>query len=365
VTSIVAEIPAYAALTESQLAEVTAIAEWGTARVLQLWVEDGELSPADVNRFQGIGAARALDGRPLPGVLRAYRLAGNEIFALVEQLGRDTMDLGDVVALTRLWMATIDTLSEALYAGHVAAADRATGDRSLAVGDLVEDLLLGRQVTRTGLVDRLRELGLSLGPTVALLVVRARDSNTAVSPGALESLLADTDEDHSSSMLTRVRDDGMGIAVVSGALTVDPGSLTQRQWRGCLMSELKVADLPRAFRLGSHFLDHAPNRAFAKRSLLNEADAQVLALLTGHDDADPERLSAQVMQPLRTSSGDHLHEGLMAYLETGSAAEAAKLLHVHPQTMRYRLRRISELTGRHPGDGWDRLVLEASSLAPE
>ena len=44
----------------------------------------------------------------------------------------------------------------------------------------------------------------------------------------------------------------------------------------------------------------------------------------------------------------------MTYLEQGNSLEAtARLLFVHPNTVRYRLRRVSELTGLAPGNGRD------------
>ena len=265
-----------------------------------------------------------------------------------------------MLELSRLWMATIDTLSEALYAGHVAAADRAAGDRSLAVADLLDDLVLGRQVTRTGLADRLRELGLSLGPRVALLVVRPHPPGGEVGAAALEGLLAECVDEASTTTLAGVHPDH-GIAVLPAGTHPGPGALRSRRWRGCLLDDLRVADLPRASRLARHALATAPERAHARRDLLAEPDAQVVGLLTGHRDADPERLGALV-SALGGTAGDHLREGLEAYLETGSAAAAATRLGVHPQTMRYRIGRIQELTGRDPRDGWDRLVLEAATM---
>lgn len=92
-----------------------------------------------------------------------------------------------------------------------------------------------------------------------------------------------------------------------------------------------------------------------------EPDAQVVALLTGHRDADPDRRRGLLLPPLSTS-GDHLIQGLRAYLDTGSAAAAAHLLGLHPQTVRYRLGRIRELTGRDPRHGWDRSVLEPAII---
>lgn len=65
-----------------------------------------------------------------------------------------------------------------------------------------------------------------------------------------------------------------------------------------------------------------------------------------------------------------LLETLSAYLErAGSLEGAARELFVHPNTVRYRLRRVTELTGRVPAaarDGWAlRLALSLARLDPE
>lgn len=361
IASIRKHIPAYAALSQEQLSEVTAIAQWATTRILQEWAVGGALSEADVQRFKGIGAARALDGRPLPGVLRAYRLAGILITELVEEVGGPRLTVTDAMALSRLWMASIDTLSEALYAGHTATADRVSGDRARTLAELVDDLLIGRQVTRTGLADRCRELGITLAARVDLLVLVPEDGGEQITAESLDTFVAQQCPEHTVRTLGRVRA-GVAVAVLPTGVTSHQEATRQRRWRGCHLSDLKVADLPRAFRLAEQALARAPERAFADRSVLAEADAQVVALLTGHGDADPERLATLVVAQLRSSGTDHLIEGLRAYLDTGSAAEAAELLGLHAQTMRYRLRRILEVTSRDPRRPWDHLVLEAAVM---
>ncbi len=52
-----------------------------------------------------------------------------------------------------------------------------------------------------------------------------------------------------------------------------------------------------------------------------------------------------------------------AYLAGGSATGAAERVGVHPQTLRYRLRRIAGLTGRDLRDPWHRFVLEVAHHA--
>lgn len=356
------QIPTYAALSLEQLAEVTAIAEWGTTRILQEWADGGALSESDIRRFKGIGAARALDGRPLPGVLRAYRLAGTLITELVEEVGGSRLTVTDAMDLSRLWMASIDTLSEALYSGHTAAVDRVSGDRARTLGDLVDDLLVGRQVTRIGLADRSRELGISLASRVNLLVLTPEDGGDRITAESMDTFVAQQCPEHTVRSLVRVRA-GVAVAVLPTEVTSHQEAARQRRWRGCDLTDLKVADLPRAFRLAEHTLVRAPERAFADRSVLDEADAQVVALLTGHADADSDRLDTLLATSLRGTGVDHLAEGLQAYFDTGSATEAADLLGLHAQTMRYRLRRIVEVTGRDPRRPWDHLVLEAALMA--
>ena len=62
-------------------------------------------------------------------------------------------------------------------------------------------------------------------------------------------------------------------------------------------------------------------------------------------------LVEEVYAPLR-AAGAPLLDTLTTYLEQGSSLEAtARLLFVHPNTVRYRLRRVAELTGYAPADG--------------
>ncbi len=81
------------------------------------------------------------------------------------------------------------------------------------------------------------------------------------------------------------------------------------------------------------------------------------------DEAARATLIADVYEPL-LRGGTALLDTVMTYLEQGDSLEAtARLLFVHPNTVRYRLRRVTELTGIVPGDGrggftlWTAVVL--------
>ncbi len=71
-------------------------------------------------------------------------------------------------------------------------------------------------------------------------------------------------------------------------------------------------------------------------------------------------LVAQAYAPLAASQGSLL-ETLSAYLGTGRSLEAAaRTLYVHPNTVRYRLRRVSDVTGWDPLDARESYVLQTA-----
>jgi PucR C-terminal helix-turn-helix domain/GGDEF-like domain len=81
------------------------------------------------------------------------------------------------------------------------------------------------------------------------------------------------------------------------------------------------------------------------------------------DESARATLIDKIYEPLM-SGGAALLDTVMTYLEQGNSLEAtARLLFVHPNTVRYRLRRVTELTGIIPGDGrggytlWTAVVL--------
>ncbi|RZQ64879.1 PucR family transcriptional regulator [Amycolatopsis suaedae] len=75
-------------------------------------------------------------------------------------------------------------------------------------------------------------------------------------------------------------------------------------------------------------------------------------------DPEAERLLVEeVAKPLE-DAGPALLSTVETYLETGGVLEnCARTLFVHPNTVRYRLRRVADLTGRHAADPRDALVL--------
>jgi DNA-binding PucR family transcriptional regulator len=87
-----------------------------------------------------------------------------------------------------------------------------------------------------------------------------------------------------------------------------------------------------------------------------------LVLLADTELADV--LSGQALAPLRRlrpDQADRLAETLLAWLESAdNAGAAARHLHVHPQTVRYRLRQLTELFGDRLIDPEARFTLQVA-----
>lgn len=122
-------------------------------------------------------------------------------------------------------------------------------------------------------------------------------------------------------------------------------------------------------------LDDAPRSASAALAAMEAVPAWPNAPRpVAADELLPERmligdplarqsLVQQAFVPLQTSGGALL-ETISAYLGTGRSLEgAARDLYVHPNTVRYRLRKVAELTGWDPLDARESFVLQVALAA--
>ncbi|MFF7597970.1 PucR family transcriptional regulator [Streptomyces mirabilis] len=366
VSAVHEQVPVYAALDDSRLPEVRAIAAWGLERLLHLWVTDGALEPSDLRRLRGIAAARAADGRPVQAVLRAYRVAAtvltDEVAARAPRLAA-----ADAFALTRMLLTALDTLSEEMTTAYAATDEDLAADRDRALRLLLDDLIAGRHASVGALSDRSARLGVQLPDPYCLLVaepVGAERPDMALdaATGLLEALAVPGDEVVSSATVRGSR----AVLLLPGAAAARVGAvLGARSWRGCAITGESLDRVAVAHRLAADALDTAPAHAHRPGRVLTDADAHVLALLGGHPAAAPDQVARLVLGPLTDPGQRHLMEALTAYIDAGSASAAARVLHLHAQSLRYRLRRVHALTSRDPRDPWQRLTLDiARTIRP-
>lgn len=359
VAAVREQVPAYAALDDGRLHEVRAIAAWALDRLLHLWVTDGALTPADVRRFRGIAAARAADGRPMQAVLRAYRIAAT---VMTDEVAATTPPPGaaDAFALARMALTTLDTLSEEMATAYTATSEDLTADRDRALRLLLDDLIAGRHASIGALTDRAARLGRQLPDPYCLLVAEpAEGDGTGVTQEAAAGLLAAFDGPGGDpTPPSTVRGSRLVLLLPAEAGRVAPRALDERGLRGCAISGESLDRIAIAYRLAADALDAAPAHAHHPGRVLTDGDAQVLALLGGRPATTPEQIGRLILGPLVQPGRRHLMEALTTYLDTGSANAAARRLGLHPQSLRYRLRRIGDLTTRDPRDPWQRLTLD-------
>lgn len=92
-----------------------------------------------------------------------------------------------------------------------------------------------------------------------------------------------------------------------------------------------------------------------------DADDLLAERVLAGDARAAARLRASVYAPL--AAAPHLLSTVDAYLAAGGALEpTARSLFVHPNTVRYRLHRVADLTGRDPWNPRDLLVLQTAVI---
>ena len=130
-------------------------------------------------------------------------------------------------------------------------------------------------------------------------------------------------------------------AVVAGPVTADLAS-AHASATGALAAHRAAPGWPQAPR------PVLAEQLLAERAVAGDADAR-------------QRLVLEIYVPLRERAA--LVETLTAYFDAGNNLEAAaRVLFVHPNTVRYRLRQVADLTGFTPGQARDAYALSTALI---
>lgn len=308
----------------------------------------------------------AQQGVPVTVVLRAYRLGQSvfqqELIGRIAGSGLGTTEVGDAVrALTAVAFGYVDRVSEEMVAVHQAERDGWVRRRDAARLAMVDAVLAGRGGSVT-------EVESALGHPVAgehLAAVLWADPD-ATDPGrALERAVTDV---------------GTALGCTRAPLVVAPDAVTSWAWYPVAGGPVTLPPGPVSVALGGpgrglEGFRGAHRRARrvqevvtaaapgARRPVTTADDLGPLLLLDAGTDLLPGRV-AEVLGDLAIDDEQHarLRDTLAAYLRGGgSLVAAAGELHLHKNTVQYRLRRAEEVRGRPLGD--DRLDVEVALLA--
>jgi purine catabolism regulator len=269
---------------------------------------------------------------------------------------RDTGGLGDFERLILQQAVTVVALE--------LMRQRAMRDteRRLA-GDVLAEALTGR-LSEEELAMRLRPFG--IGHSAAVLVFGGHDGAPAPqAEGELDRFLADA----GVGALVATRD-RLLCAVVDAREGVEPVALASRardaivreggSLRAAASRPAPVGSLRRTFHEARCALEAAALANGSSPAVASYRDLGAFQLLLSLQDDDALRLYCDsVLGPLEDASGeygDELIRSLEAFIEqNGQWEKAARELYCHRHTLRYRIRRVEQLTGRDLSNARDRI----------
>ena len=346
------EVPEYAqAVTPERREEMLRHGEDTLALLSEGVRGGGGFSDRALDFVRANAELRAEQGFPLPAILHAYRVGQSVIAEFDPALAAPAIDL-------------LNAISTALTESYLRRRHELDSERDRRRGDLLDALLAGGP--RVGQVERMRaaELGISGagGLLVAVVCGPPSGSREAMRRAATELESAAS----SASPLVALRgEEAAAVIPMRGARAERARAWAEDAMRRTPGESLRAGisgivphldELPRAHRDAVRASGHAPPGSV--RSL---ADVPLVDLLVG----EGEREDVRRLAPWVPAFGDADRSGTMAatldaYFEGDlNVVGAAAKLGLHPNTVRYRLRRIRDLTGLDPrrfGDAVELLV---------
>jgi hypothetical protein len=344
IAAIGEEVPDYARPLEGPFGRALRM---GVERALARFVDSVERpseppDAADAEIYRALGRAEQRGGRTLEALLSAYRLgarlAWERFVAAGEAAGHDPATLYRLAAAIFTY---IDAISAESIEGYTDEQARGAGERQQRRRALA--VVLARADVPAGEVAEIASLaGWRRPASVAALVASgesgAPDADRLASRLGPEAVAATVDR----AVVAFVADPGAPgrraqlEAAVDGAAAVLGPEVPLARSAASLRRARAAHDLVLEGRLPP-----AP---------LTVADEHLAALvLTGGDPSAARDLAARVLAPLEPLAAGarlRLHETLRAWLDRpGQVQRVAAELHVHPQTVRYRLGQLRELFG--------------------
>ncbi|HEX7308290.1 helix-turn-helix domain-containing protein [Lentzea sp.] len=337
IASLVERVPSYAQLPAEELdGDIYRVTEH-TLRAFAAVLASGELPSEDDLRFLRESAARrAEEGVPIDVVLTAYHVGIQVVWeALVPEARPE--EVGDVLALNALVMRYLQLVTPVVSAGYLDERQAMFDFERSARATLLTDLLSGTAEASGPVVV----LALHVPPHPDELLTSV-DTSVA-SRRKLRRLRAELERHSREPVLSSLGSDG-GLALLPGEdLPLDRIVADVSRAAGVPLTVAAVAAPPSGVAAAAALAREV--LAVAVRSgpgLYRLADV-LLEYQLSRPSAALEPLAA-IVTPL---TGE-LVQTLEVYLRRGSRRPAATELHVHPNTVDYRLRRVAELTGLDP-----------------
>ena len=348
VHAVIVEVPAYAdALAGVMGDNIRSAVELALGGFLRLAGSPGgtgagsPLAPALEGAYE-LGRGEARSGRSMDALLAAYRVGARQSWRQFSEAVESAMPSRTMAKFAELVFAYIDGLSAASVAGH--ADELATTGRVLERyrHRLTSSLLRGDPAD--AVAARAERAAWEPPRTLSAVVMATDQASRPATSLDDRTLRADEDlpdleeheRDQTTVLLVADADGARRPAILSALRGSGAYVGPARPWEDVRTSYLRAL---RARRLGIAGPDGAAV----------DTDQHLAALVVSADPSALADLRAQALAPLddvRESSTERLVETLRAWLlHQGRREEVAAALHVHPQTVRYRMNQLRDLYG--------------------
>jgi PucR C-terminal helix-turn-helix domain len=301
--------------------------------------------------YVGLGRGEFREGRTLDALQSAYRVgarvAWRRVSAAARRSGADAEQLG---LLAEAIFAYIDELSADSVEGYAQAQREQEGERQRRRRELLTLLLRDPPAEEGELRAAAQAAGWRLPRSAAPLAVAEGDLARVARRLSADALVGSVDE--------------LGCALVSGA--AGPSRTDELERATKSVTAALGPSVPRGELRSSWSLAKAALRA-AEAGVIDgaspiQAEEHLADLLILESGGLAERLARSRLAPLAglTPAGrERMEETALAFVQHGgNAAAVARALHLHPQTIRYRLSRLRELLGDQLDDPGARFELE-------
>ncbi len=312
--------------------------------------------------FAGIGRIEAAEGRSLEPLQAALRLGARVTWhTLCEQAAAGSLSIAAIGPVGEALFLYLDELAAACAEGFARASAEVAGELERRRRRLLDLIVTDPPVSREAIADQARAAGWALPRRVAVVALEDRSaSDFAPLPALPPDVLADTARQDPCLLVPDPDGPGRAAAVERGL----------RGWTGALGPAVPVSRASHSLRWARQVLALARRGSEAASPGLIRCDGHLTTLMITADPELAQVLSADRLAPLaglRPAQQDILAETLLAWLRhAGNARLAAAELHVHPQTVRYRMRQIHGLFPAmlaEPGSRFDlELALRARGL---
>lgn len=335
----------FRALTAEQRSWVTVVAGAGISGYVS-WVDNPRNNVRIADQVFGAAPRELIRAVSLRRTVELVRIA---IMVAEEELPAVATDPAEQAALRESLLRYSREIAFAAAAVYAAAAETRGAWDARVEAAIVDGLVRGEDLQ--SLESRAASLSWdTAGPTQVLV-----GAAPPVDPDHAVAQVAEWSRAAHRPALSAVHGT-MLIVVLAGEAAPDPGVASLfgpgAVVRGRVGPGLQSASRSAAEALSGYRVVHAYPRA---PQLIDAAELLPERVLAG-DAAAADILIREVFTPLAASTSP-LIETLDAYLAHGGALDpAARSLFIHPNTMRYRLRRIADLTGRDPWSPRDQLA---------